>query len=42
MISMRPAKETDKDYLLWLEEVCMREYALALWGSWPFERADLD
>ncbi|KQV32312.1 hypothetical protein ASC97_01575 [Rhizobium sp. Root1203] len=34
MISKRPAIETDKPFLVWLEEACMREYAVALWGSW--------
>jgi hypothetical protein len=34
MISKRPATETDKTFLVWLEETCMREYAIALWGSW--------
>ncbi|WP_208247710.1 GNAT family N-acetyltransferase (plasmid) [Rhizobium sp. T1470] len=35
MISKRPATEADKPFLVWLEEACMREYAVALWGSWP-------
>jgi len=35
MISKRPAIEADKPFLVWLEEACMREYAVALWGSWP-------
>jgi len=35
MISRRPALEADKPFLLQLEETCMRDYAVALWGSWP-------
>jgi GNAT superfamily N-acetyltransferase len=34
MISKRPAIETDKPFLVWLEATCMREYAIALWRSW--------
>ncbi|MCW6512081.1 GNAT family N-acetyltransferase [Lichenifustis flavocetrariae] len=37
LIGMRPALENDKPYLVWLEEACMREYAVALWGEWPPE-----
>ena|SRR5882762_848 len=37
MISKRPAIETDKPFLVWLQEVCMHEYAVALWGSWSPE-----
>ncbi|WP_196776348.1 GNAT family N-acetyltransferase [Rhizobium etli] len=39
MISKRPAIEADKPFLVWLKEVGMREYAVALWGSWS---PDLD
>ena len=31
---IRPATEADKAFLSWLEEACMREYAVALWGTW--------
>ncbi|OWV93295.1 hypothetical protein ATY81_15645 [Rhizobium sp. R72] len=34
MISKRAAIEADKSFLIWLEETCMREYAVALWGAW--------
>ena len=30
----RPAIDADKPFLSWLEEVCMREYSVALWGVW--------
>jgi ribosomal protein S18 acetylase RimI-like enzyme len=33
-IRTRPATEADKAFLRWLEEACMREYAVALWGAW--------
>lgn len=33
-IRTRPASEADKPFLSWLEEACMREYAVALWGAW--------
>jgi GNAT superfamily N-acetyltransferase len=33
-IRTRPATEADKPFLSWLEEACMREYAVALWGAW--------
>ena len=33
-IRARPATEADKLFLGWLEEACMREYAVALWGAW--------
>jgi GNAT superfamily N-acetyltransferase len=33
-IRARPATEADKAVLRWLEEACMREYAVALWGAW--------
>jgi hypothetical protein len=31
---LRAAEEYDKPFLRWLEEACMREYAIALWGTW--------
>jgi GNAT superfamily N-acetyltransferase len=34
-IILRPATQSDSAYLIDLEEVCMREYAEALWGVWP-------
>ena len=33
-IRTRPATEADRAFLSWLEEACMREYAVALWGTW--------
>jgi hypothetical protein len=36
----RPATAADKPFLLWLEEACMREYAVALWGAWRPKPAD--
>jgi GNAT superfamily N-acetyltransferase len=33
-IRTRPATETDKPFLSWLEEACMREYTVALRGAW--------
>jgi len=42
-IVLRPATKADTPYLLELEEVCMRQYAEALWGSWrPSEGANFD
>lgn len=32
--ALRPAVPGDEPYLHWLEEACMRNYAIALWGSW--------
>ena len=32
--ALRVACEEDKPFLRWLEEVCMRDYAIALWGAW--------
>ncbi len=29
---LRQAVDADKAYLAWLEEACMRDYAVALWG----------
>lgn len=33
-IRTRPATEADRPFLSWLEEACMREYAVELWGAW--------
>jgi len=33
-IRTRPATEADNPFLSWLEEACMRKYAVALWGTW--------
>jgi GNAT superfamily N-acetyltransferase len=44
-IALRGAREDDRPFLRWLEEVCMREYAIALWGVWrpgPEEEVSLD
>jgi GNAT superfamily N-acetyltransferase len=44
-IRTRPATEADKPFLSWLEEACMREYAVALWGAWrprPPDKQTLD
>jgi ribosomal protein S18 acetylase RimI-like enzyme len=42
-VRTRPATEADKPFLSWLEEACMREYAVALWGAWrPDEQRMLD
>lgn len=41
----RPATEADKPFLSQLEEACMRESAVALWGAWrprPFDEQTLD
>ena len=32
--TLRAANEEDKPFLRWLEEVGMRDYAVALWGAW--------
>ena len=32
--TLRAANEEDKPFLRWLQEVCMRDYAVALWGAW--------
>lgn len=37
---LRPARPGDEAYLHWLEEACMRGYAIALWGSWRPRPAD--
>ena len=34
VIRLRGAENTDAPFLLWLEEVCMKKYATALWGEW--------
>lgn len=39
-IRTRPATEADKPFLSWLEEACMRDYAVALWGAWRPEPPD--
>ena len=31
---LRPATEADRPFLAWLEEICMRDHAVALWGVW--------
>jgi GNAT superfamily N-acetyltransferase len=31
---LRVAIEADKPFLRWLEETTMRDYAVALWGTW--------
>src|SRR6476619_4055522 len=44
-IRTRPATEADRAFVSWLEEACMREYAVALWGTWrptPPEEQMLD
>jgi len=38
--ALRPAVPGDEPYLHWLEEACMRNYAIALWGSWRPRLAD--
>ncbi|OCO98207.1 MULTISPECIES: GNAT family N-acetyltransferase [unclassified Ensifer] len=37
---LRPALSGDEPYLDWLEEACMRDYAVALWGNWRPRPAD--
>ena len=32
-VRLRPAVPADADVILWLEEVCMKAYAKALWGK---------
>ena len=43
-ILLRDAELSDGPLVVWLEEVCMKEYAIALWGHWrPSSKlADLD
>ena len=38
--TLRLAIAGDETYLHWLEEACMRDYAIALWGSWRPRPAD--
>lgn len=38
--TLRAAAPGDEPYLHWLEEACMRDYAVALWGSWRPRPAD--
>ncbi len=38
--ALRPALPGDESYLHWLEEACMRAYAIALWGKWRPRPAD--
>ena len=38
--TLRLAIAGDEPYLHWLEEACMRDYAIALWGSWRPRAAD--
>lgn len=33
-VRLRQATRSDAPYILWLEEVCMKAYAVALWGTW--------
>ena len=33
-VDLRAATEADRPFLGWLEEACMRDYAVALWGVW--------
>jgi ribosomal protein S18 acetylase RimI-like enzyme len=33
-ITMRDATQSDGAFTLWLEQVCMQDYAIALWGQW--------
>jgi len=33
-VRLRTAHSTDAAKIRWLEEVCMRDYATALWGKW--------
>jgi GNAT superfamily N-acetyltransferase len=40
-IVLRPATKSDASFVLNLEEICMRQYAEALWGGWlPTDTAD--
>ncbi|MEL6609324.1 MAG: GNAT family N-acetyltransferase [Pseudomonadota bacterium] len=34
VITLRAATSADAQMILWLEEVAMKDYATALWGSW--------
>ncbi|MEP3881863.1 MAG: GNAT family N-acetyltransferase [Lentilitoribacter sp.] len=33
-LRLREAADPDRRFVLWVEEVCMKEYAIALWGKW--------
>jgi len=33
-LHLRDAAPADGPFLLWLEEACMKDYAIALWGEW--------
>lgn len=33
-IHLRTATKADAPFILWLEEVCMKVFATALWGTW--------
>lgn len=34
VVRLRSAVPADADVILWLEEVCLKAYAKALWGKW--------
>lgn len=38
-LGLRVATLADGLFVLWLEEVCMKEYAIALWGEWRKSQA---
>lgn len=41
-ITLRAATASDAETVRWLEEVCMKDYATALWGEWkPSATLDL-
>lgn len=41
-ITLRAATAADDDAIRWLEEVCMKDLALAIWGKWhPSPAPDL-
>ncbi|WP_448951015.1 GNAT family N-acetyltransferase [Labrys neptuniae] len=44
ILTLRDAAPADIDYILRLEELCMRAYAEALWGGWrpSWKAADFD
>jgi len=33
-VTLQPATPADAEKILWLEEVCMKDLATALWGNW--------
>jgi GNAT superfamily N-acetyltransferase len=39
-LSLRPATAADRSFVTELEEVCMRDYATALWGKWKPSAAE--